>query len=113
MQSFHLLPKIREIDSFIRNCVKINILEAHPELVFQSLGLIDSSSKKSSEGRLARLELLKKQPHKFQWPPPQGYPKEDCLDALALAMRAAQGNLHIVDHKPSIDSYGISMQIHY
>ena len=113
LQSFHLLPKIREIDSFIRNCVKINILEAHPELVFQSLGLFDSPSKKCSEGRLARLELLMKQPHKFQWPPPQGYPKEDCLDALALAMRAAQGNLNIVDPNPSIDSHGITMQIHY
>ncbi len=113
LQSFHLLPKILEIDSIVRNCVKINILEAHPELVFQSLGLIDSPSKKSSEGRLARLELLKKQPHKFQWPPPQGYPKEDCLDALALAMRAAQGNLKLVDPNPSIDSYGITMQIHY
>lgn len=113
LQSFYLLPKIREIDTFIRNSDNVRIFEAHPELVFNTLGLDNDMNKKSSEGRSARLEVLKKQPHKFQWPPPKGYPKEDCLDALALAMRATQGNLNTVDPDPVVDAYGITMQIHY
>ena len=113
LQSFHLLPKIREVDNFIRSHRNITLLEAHPELVFQNLGLNAAPSKKSSEGRLNRLDTLRKQDFEFQWPPPQGFPKEDCLDALALAVRAIQGNLKTVDPKPLKDTHKLCMKIHY
>ena len=113
LQSFHLLPKIRELDELVRTHSNFKILEAHPELVFQNLGLTDAPSKKSKAGRLARLMLLEEQDSHFLWPPPKGFPQEDCLDALALAVRAAHGNLKTVDSNPLIDSQGICMQIHY
>ena len=43
----------------------------------------------------------------------KSFPQEDCLDALALAVRAFQGNLKTVDPNAVIDPLGISMQIHY
>lgn len=113
LQSFYLLPKIRELDQFIRKNPRLNILEAHPELVFIKLGLIDGPNKKSVEGHQARLKILEQFMGQFQWPPPQGFPKEDCIDALALALRARQGQLMQVDSNPSRDTLGIKMQIHF
>ena len=43
----------------------------------------------------------------------KSFPQEDCLDALALAVRAFQRNLKAVDPNAVIDPQGISMQIHY
>ena len=114
LQSFHLLPKIREVDDLIRANKKIKLLEAQPELVFQNLGLNDAApNKKIKGGRSARLMILREQNLQFIWPPPIGFPKEDCLDALALAVRTAQGNLKTVDSNPVIDLHGICMQIHF
>ena len=113
LQSFYLLPKIRELDELIRANRNLKILEAHPELVFQHFGLVDAPNKKNKQGRLARLMLLEEQDCNFIWPPPKSFPQEDCLDALALAVRAFQGNLKTVDPNAVIDPQGISMQIHY
>lgn len=113
LQSFYILPKIRELDKFVANNPQIKILEAHPELAFQFLGLKDAPSKKSKEGRKQRIELLKNIISFIDWPPPQGLPQEDCLDALVLAIRASQNNLNKVDEAPVRDICGITMQIHY
>ena len=59
-QSFYLLPKIRQIDEWLREDPKSqnSIFETHPELSFWAMGKQAAPSKHSVEGKEFRIQLL-------------------------------------------------------
>lgn len=94
LQTFHLLPKIRELDHAPLDGVR----EAHPELAFARLNgdAPIPESKKTSQGIRIRLALLEnalpgaKADFHFAQPRlrPRGVAADDCLDALVLCLLA-------------------------
>jgi len=59
IQSFNILPKIREVDRVMTPTLQQRVYEAHPELAFQTLaGHPIQDSKKVVAGREARLRVL-------------------------------------------------------
>lgn len=89
LQSFYLLPKIRELDRWISPELQLRVFEAHPELVFQRLaGLPLEHSKKTAAGRALRESLLGMEHTAPSWPL-RLVQRDDVLDALAL-LRCAQ-----------------------
>ena len=59
-QSFYLLPKVRQIDEWLRRDLKLqnSIFETHPELSFWAMGKQTAPSKHSVEGKEYRIQLL-------------------------------------------------------
>ena len=59
-QSFYLLPKIRQIDEWLRKDSKLqkSIFETHPELSFWAIGEQTAPSKHTTEGKDFRIQLL-------------------------------------------------------
>ena len=59
-QSFYLLPKIRQIDEWLRKDSKLqkSIFETHPELSFWAIGKQTAPSKHTTEGKDFRIQLL-------------------------------------------------------
>jgi len=59
IQSFNILPKIREVDQLMTPQLQRIVHEAHPELVFMSLaGTPMQYNKKTREGRNERVQAL-------------------------------------------------------
>jgi predicted RNase H-like nuclease len=126
LQAWHICPKIRALDAFIRaNGAAGRIREAHPELAFAGLnrGRPITPNKRSAEGREARLAVLASQGlsdadariraarrgaggHRFS-----AY--DDWLDALALTVgfSGADGVERLPDGKVE-DAVGLPLHIH-
>jgi predicted RNase H-like nuclease len=92
IQAFHLVPKIVDVDAYVRSGPPVMVLEAHPEVSFAE---IDPAcvvpSKITPDGRAARRAALVG----AGLPPPayvrgQGYAEDDLLDACAVAWTAAR-----------------------
>ncbi len=97
LQAWHLVPRIAELDRLARAAgpgVHDRLWETHPELAFTVLaGAPPAHPKRTRAGRRERLALLR------PWVPPRrtapsatprGAAPDDVLDALVLALRAAQ-----------------------
>ena len=90
VQSFNLFPKIREVQSFLKNNPKTNIFESHPELAFMNLNnnQVLSQKKKDKEGFQIRVKLINKRFKNFRFDRYRSlYPKkfvkdDDILDAF-------------------------------
>ncbi|MBN9413833.1 MAG: DUF429 domain-containing protein [Candidatus Eremiobacteraeota bacterium] len=109
LQSFHLLPKIRELDHWMTPARQARVFEAHPELVFTRLaGGPLQHSKKTPEGRNLREKLLA-QTLPSRWPRTSVQP-DDVLDALAL-LRCAQAPGTPLCFQQR-DEHGLLMQIY-
>lgn len=127
MQAYCLLPKIREVDSLMRQNPRLQetVRESHPELCFAALngGKPVQHGKLSQEGRRERLAVL----HRYV---PDvdafiaGVPRskrrgspasDDVLDALALAVNAWLGSGHgfqvLPDEGEELDRYGLRMEM--
>ena len=110
LQSFYLLPKIRQLDQWITPQSQQRVFEAHPELIFSRLaGHPLEQTKKSPAGRELRASLL-------PWPVPTPPGKvsqvqpDDVLDALALLWCALHpGSPRGGEQR---DSRGLLMQIY-
>jgi len=99
LQSWMILPRIREVDDVITpeqqdpaGKARPVILEAHPELIFADLaeGNPVEGSKRSAEGRLRRRVLLEAAYGRpIPVVVPQGAEEDDVLDALACLWVAA------------------------
>ena len=90
LQSFYLLPKVREVDAWMTPDRQDRVFEAHPELVWARLaGAPVLASKKTLEGRRLRAELLPWAVPAWKWPRSQVQP-DDVLDALVMALCAGQ-----------------------
>ena len=119
-QTFHLFPKLREIDELVRGDRRIRrlIYEAHPELAFARMngGGPVLSKKRKPEGFAERLKLLTG--HGFQWKPVtvSGAARDDVLDAMAVcrtAMLIAKGTATRLGPARERDRHGLPMNIWY
>ncbi len=92
VQSFGLVPKIIEVDAYVRSPRTCRIVEVHPEVSFAA---IDPDcvipAKRTTAGRTSRAAALRTAGIE---PPPyvrgQGYGADDLLDACAAAWTAAR-----------------------
>ena len=122
-QSFYIMKKIREVDTFIRDFPGRNrIFESHPELAFLALNRFVplAFSKKLSQGRQERLDVLTRffpgagslyERAASFWPRKDLAP-DDILDALVLAVSATLPMGRVPETVPK-DAYGLPMQIVY
>src|SRR5688572_29064703 len=115
-QTFHLFPKMREIDELMRSSKKLHriVYEAHPELAFARMngGKPVLNKKRRPEGFAERLKLLAK--HGFRWKPVPlaGAARDDVLDAMAVcrtAMLIADGTATRLGPARARDRYGLPM----
>ena len=119
LQTFYLLPKIREVDDLISPADQVWLKEAHPELAFYSRSEVDLGKKKSPEGRAARQQVLKAVGSSFRlgdWEKTflrKEVALDDMLDAailLEVARRFALGEPRQAGGE-ECDSRGLRMEI--
>lgn len=121
VQAWHLVPKVKEVDLLVRSAppaVRDSVRETHPELAFAVLGDGPCTHpKRTAAGRRERLARLRPWvPDRWTTPSrtPAGAARDDVLDALVLAVRAAQwlgtGPAALVLGDET-DEYGLRMQV--
>jgi predicted RNase H-like nuclease len=120
LQTFAIIPKIREIDELITRSLPIGIVEVHPEMCFFEMNgkrpVVES--KKTAEGRRRRIRLLgnaweRKVSHIVE-SRPTGVGRDDIIDAMAAcwtAERVLEGIAIPIPDKPSRDRRGLLMRI--
>jgi predicted RNase H-like nuclease len=118
-QLFCLGKKIREVDDVMTEQLQLQLMEAHPELVFWRLnGRKPLPSKKTQQGQELRRQLMKAQGfyELDKWLDERkgtGAAADDILDACACAV-AARDHGHKVPAGPSpIDAKGLRMEINF
>jgi predicted RNase H-like nuclease len=97
LQSWYLVPKIAELDAALGRLGRLRgdrVVETHPELAFTTLaGAPMRHAKRTPAGRRERLLTLHRHVER-RWTRPAAIPTgaagDDVLDAIALAVRAAQ-----------------------
>lgn len=122
LQSFGILPRIREVDRIMTTDMQHRIREAHPEVCFYTMAGLHPmrTGKKKTEGREERITLLE---HCFfqvreglrSFAPSQAA-ADDVLDAYACAwtaMRIFRGEAGHLPDEPERDSRGLQMAIWY
>lgn len=125
VQSFNILPKIREVDQLMTPVLQQRVHEAHPELAFMSLaGVPIQYNKKTLEGQEERLRILGEAFREMR----QAFDnaclafkrlevaKDDLLDAYVLAwtaLRISTGQASRVPLYPLVDRKGLRMEIWY
>ena len=119
-QTFHLFPKMREIDALLRSSARLRriVYEAHPELAFTRMngGKPVLSKKRKPEGFAERHKLLAG--HGFKWKPEPlaGAARDDVLDAMAVCRTAAlitEGKAARLGPARKRDRHGLPMNIWY
>jgi len=117
-QTFHLFPKMREIDALMRGSRKLRrvVHEAHPELAFARMngGQPVLSKKRQPEGFEDRLKLLRKHGFRAEIERLSGAARDDILDAIAVcrtAMLIATGTATRLGPARARDSHGLPMNI--
>jgi predicted RNase H-like nuclease len=125
-QCFHLFPKIRELDAFLRShpAWTPRIFEAHPEVAFWRLNgerALDQPKKVKGAvygpGMALRQSLLEAAGVGAAYtraPTPKGAALDDVLDALAtltVAVRIADGVARSFPSPPVHDGFGLQMAI--
>jgi predicted RNase H-like nuclease len=119
-QTFHLFPKMREVDELLRGNRKLKrvIYEAHPELAFTRMngGNPVLSKKRRPEGYAERRKLLAKYGFKTTVERLSGAARDDILDAIAVCRTAtliAAGTAARLGPAEARDRYGLPMNIWY
>lgn len=122
-QSFHLLPKIREVDKQMTPALQQRVRETHPELAFRNLsGEEMRFGKRTTEGQCERLLVLeaalpgaadcyRDSVAQFRR---RDVARDDILDAMVLALvaqRMATGVARRVPMRPLLDARGLRMEI--
>ena len=122
LQSFGILPKVKELDRLMTPDLQSRIREVHPEVSFFTLaGLAPAQAgKKKAEGRDERADLLDQ--YFFQVReglkrfPASKATADDVLDAYACAwtaMRIFRGEAGCLPDDPPRDEKGLRMAIWY
>ena len=126
-QAWNIVPKIREVDSFLieNEIFREKVKEVAPEICFQALaGFPMKSSKKNPDGFFERIEALRSVCQftdeiveaalsKYRR---KEVAKDDILDALAAAITAKMGcedGFEYVPCEPETDSKGLKIQMVY
>ena len=124
-QSYGILPKIREVDDYLKNKDRRSkIHEMHPEVCFWALNKRSAMvhKKSISEGYEERLDVLIRyyaQARKTVEMAMQQYrraevARDDIVDALVGAVTARNSRpLHRFPEKPEFDAMGLPMEIVY
>jgi predicted RNase H-like nuclease len=119
-QTFHLFPKMREVDELLRSRPKLKriVYEAHPELAFARMNGDRPvlSKKRQPDGHTERRRLLAK--HGFTCPVDRlsGAARDDILDAIAVcrtALLIAERKAARLGPARARDSCGLPMNIWY
>jgi predicted RNase H-like nuclease len=119
-QTFHLFPKMREVDELLRSRPKLKriVYEAHPELAFARMNGDRPvlSKKRQPDGYTERRRLLAK--HGFTCPVDRlsGAARDDILDAIAVcrtALLIAERKAARLGPARARDSCGLPMNIWY
>ena len=114
-QSYHLLPRIAEVDSLMTPELQGWIREVHPEVVFARLkGRPLDSPKRRTAGRQERLAILRPLVGDVaELARPKGIAGDDALDAIAcaLAARAVVRGAAIVIGDGARDVRGLAMEM--
>lgn len=125
LQAWHIVPKIRAVDTLLRDRPALRGLlrEAHPELCFRALngGEVMQHNKKQPAGQRERLAVLVRwlpsAPALFEEAcaryPRRDLARDDILDALACAVsaRAGSGRYRTLPADPPRDGQGLAMEI--
>jgi predicted RNase H-like nuclease len=122
LQAFNILPKIDEVDRYIRKNREVRLFEVHPELAFAALnaGVPMVHPKRSGNGFIERMSHLEPLFDAQQLEAAASayarsmVAKDDVLDAfavLASARRIASGSGRRVPEQPVSDSAGLDMAI--
>jgi predicted RNase H-like nuclease len=112
-QSFHLLPRLRELDELARTQPEGRLLEIHPECSFQALAGAALPSKHTPDGLRARRALLRPLFGELVEARPRHAEADDVLDAFAVLWsveRFSRGG-HIEHGDGARDSSGLPMRI--
>ena len=119
-QTFHLFPKLREIDDLLRTQRKLQrvVYEAHPELAFARMnnGKPVLSKKRQPGGRAERQRLLAKHGFKTKVESLSGTARDDILDAIAVCRTAtliAAGIATRLGPASARDRHALPMNIWY
>ncbi|MCA9791614.1 MAG: DUF429 domain-containing protein [Candidatus Eremiobacteraeota bacterium] len=118
LQTFYLLPRIRELDAVMNPDRQAFVKETHPELVFSRLagGPLEFAKKKPA-GLALRRQLLGMDEE--PWLERFGrrlVARDDILDSLVLlraAQAQAEGDCRVVPAICELDSKGLKMEICY
>ncbi|MBS0222840.1 MAG: DUF429 domain-containing protein [Proteobacteria bacterium] len=117
-QTFHLFPKMREVDELLRTNRKLRrvVYEAHPELAFARMngGLPVLSKKRTPDGYKQRLKLLERHGFPCAVDRLPGAARDDILDAVAVCRTAtliASGAATRLGPAKARDRYGLPMNI--
>lgn len=117
IQAFHLVPKILEVDTFVRAGTPYPVVEVHPEVSFAAMdAACVVRSKRTAAGADARAAALRS----VGLEPPayvagRGYGADDLLDACAVAwtaLRVATGDAETLPDPPESFSDGLPAAIH-
>jgi len=117
-QTFHLFPKMREVDALLRGSRKLRgvVFEAHPELSFARMncGKPVLSKKRQPEGYAERRKLLARHDFKTRIDRLPAAARDDILDAIAVCRTAtliAKGAATRLGPAKVRDSCGLPMNI--
>ncbi len=123
IQSFNILPKIREVDQLITPNLQRRVYEAHPELAFAVLaGTPMKDNKKTRKGQEERLQILKSifqgieqtlESSRLALKRSQ-VARDDIFDAYVLGWTALCISMNKAHHVPDyqqIDRKGLRMEI--
>jgi len=117
-QTFHLFPKMREVDELLRAkpALQSIVYEAHPELAFARMngGRPVLSKKRQPEGYAERLKLLARHGFRTKVNRLSGAARDDILDAIAVCRTAtliARGEAKRLGPARQRDSCGLPMNI--
>lgn len=123
-QTFHIFPKIRELDGLISPQLQARICEVHPELAFTRMNANAPlalpkkvKNRPSGPGMALRRELLEKAGFpisRLVAPARGGWGEDDLLDACACAWsarRLAQGQGLRLPETAILDGRGLRMEI--
>jgi predicted RNase H-like nuclease len=117
-QTFHLFPKMREVDALLRGSTKLQrvVYEAHPELAFARMNGDKPvlSKKRQPEGYAERRRLLARHGFKTKIERLSGAARDDILDAMAVCRTAtliAAGKATCLGPTDERDRHGLPMNI--
>lgn len=129
VQAYHLIPRIRELDSLLTPDCQAQVWESHPELGFTALvGTPIAHPKRTPEGQRVRLEALQGvfgEAGVWMWEQAlalraqvghQSVGLDDLLDAWVLAWSAGRhlrGEAETLIGDPARDERGLQMFIRY
>jgi predicted RNase H-like nuclease len=115
-QSFHLLPKIRELDAIVTPTLQRTVVECHPELCFAAMtGSPCARPKRTAAGRAERLAALRTAFPDVDAHLPAPHPgarSDDVLDAFATAWTARRVAAGTAEHiGGNLDERGLRMEV--